>query len=71
MVCSVGGVESGVGRLIDDKGDEARDVTLLVLATMLLEEIPENIKERGTSVTHSLTFKSFLVSMWGVVSINP
>jgi hypothetical protein len=27
--------------LIDDKGDEARDVTLLVLATMLLEEIPE------------------------------
>ena len=59
MVCSVGGVESGVGRLIDDKGDEARDVTLLVLATMLLEEIPENIKERGTLVTHSLTFKSF------------
>ena len=63
MVCSVGGVESGVGRLIDDRGDEARDVTLLVLATMLLEEIPENIKERGTLVMHSLTFKSFLVSM--------
>ena len=59
MVCSVGGVESGVGRLIDDKGDEARDVTLLVLATMLLEEIPKNIKERGTLVMHSLTFKSF------------
>ena len=48
MVCSVGGVESGVGRLIDDRGEEARDVTLLVLATLLLLltllEIPETLK---------------------------
>ena len=55
MVCSVGGVESGVGRLIDDRGEEARDVTLLVLATLLLPppvlpppppplEIPETLK---------------------------
>ena len=46
VVCSVGGVESGVGRLIDDRGEEARDVTLLVLATLLLLlEIPETLNE--------------------------
>ena len=44
MVCSVGGVGSGVGRLIDETGEEARDVTLLVLATVLAGEIPETLK---------------------------
>ena len=42
---SVGGVESGVGRLIDDRGEEAREVTLLVLATLPFPpDIPENQK---------------------------
>ena len=35
-----GGGDVGVGRLIDDRGDEARDVTLFVLAIMVLE-MPE------------------------------